>query len=47
MRPVELNPKPRAITASYNVGETGDNPVTNNTSPINEIEHNVWLGQCV
>ena len=49
VKPVELNPKPRAITATYNVGETGDDPALalDNTSPIVEIEHNVWLGQSV
>ena len=43
---MELNPKPRAITATYSVGETGDD-VLDNTSPIVEIEHSVWLGQSV
>ena len=49
VKPVELNPKPRAITATYNVGETGDSKELelDNTSPIDEIEHNVWLGQSV
>ena len=49
MKPVELNPKPRAISATYDVGEVGDDKelVLDNTSPIVEIEHNVWLGQQV
>ena len=46
VKPVELNPKPRAISATY---EVGDDLVLalDNTSPIVEIEHNVWLGQQV
>ena len=45
VKPVELNPKPRAISATYEVGEVGDNLalVLDNTSPIVEIEHNVWI----
>ena len=47
VRPVELNPKPRAITATYNLAETSDDKCTilDNTSTIEEIEHNVWIGE--
>ena len=49
VKPVELNPKPRAISSTYDVGEVGDDKelVLDNTSPIVEIEHNVWIGQPV
>jgi len=47
VRAVELNPKPRAIIATYNLNETGETlfSVLDNTSPIDEIEHNVWTGE--
>ena len=47
VKPVELNPKPRSISATYEVGEAADDMILalDNTSTIVEIEHNVWLGQ--
>ena len=45
--PCEINPKPKAITAYYDLKKTGDDLscVLDNVSIVQNVEHNVWTGE--